>query len=116
MQPLQLINEQKIAVKTDKGSQLIPVSDIVYIIAVNNYSKIVLSNQETKMIPYTLKEIEKQMRDFNFIRCHKSYLVNIDFIDEIHYKEKYEIMLINNEEIPVSRAKMKHIKRVFGIC
>ncbi len=115
MKTIQIINKERIAIKTDRGSRLVSVSTIVYIMAINNYSKIIFSNQETKMIPYTLKEIEKQMRDFNFIRCHKSYLVNTAFIDEIHYKEKYEIMLINNEEIPVSRAKMRHIKRIFGI-
>ena len=116
MKTLQLINEERIAVKTDNGLRLVSVSTIVYIMAVNNCSKIVLSNQETQQISFTLKEIEKQMSAFNFIRCHKSYLVNIAFIDEILYKEKYGIKLINNEEIPVSRAKMKHIKKLFGIC
>jgi len=45
----------------------------------------------------------------NFIRCHRSYIINTDMIDSV---EEDGIYLINDEFVPVSRQNQKLIKNI----
>lgn len=45
-----------------------------------------------------------------FVRCHQSYIVNMDKIQKM---EMEEILLINGEKIPVSRAKYSEVRERF---
>ena len=53
-----------------------------------------------------IKNFEKELSVYNFFRCHKSYLINMEYID---YIEKGSVS-INNENIPVSKYRMKNLK------
>lgn len=68
---------------------------------------------------YSLKELEERFKKKKFIRTHKSYIVNIDFINEIipwfNYTYKIKIKEKENIEIPVSRNYLKKFKRLLGI-
>ena len=50
----------------------------------------------------TISQMEEQLAAYGFIRCHHSYLVNMSYIKGI---SKNDILLKNEEQIPVSRAK-----------
>ena len=58
----------------------------------------------------TLKDIETQLPAAMFIRPHRSYLVNVEFISEII---RYMIKLTNGENIPVSKAAYNKIQYEF---
>ncbi len=66
-----------------------------------------------------LKEIEERFMESKFIRTHKSYIVNIDYISEIipwfNYTYKIRLKNIAYEEIPVSRSYMKNFKKLLKI-
>ncbi|WP_270648262.1 LytR/AlgR family response regulator transcription factor [Paeniclostridium hominis] len=62
---------------------------------------------ETKM---TMDKIEKELKNYNFYRCHKSFLVNIDYVENI---KQYVAILDNKEEVPVSRHRFKDFKHKF---
>lgn len=53
-----------------------------------------------------MNRIEKELEKYNFFRCHKSYLINIKYIDCI-YKNT---VVLNNEEIPVSKYRISNLK------
>jgi len=112
MKVIQIQNDQKIAIKTLQGARFIAVSQIVYIVAEDNYSKIVLSNQHSVLVSKTLKLVENQLQFCGFIRCHKSYLVNIAFVNELCCNGISKLNLSNDTEIPVSRTGLKRIKEV----
>lgn len=54
----------------------------------------------------SLEKLEHELEKYNFFRCHKSYLINIEYIRSI----SKETVIIDNEEIPVSRRRMPSLK------
>ncbi|WP_162274027.1 LytR/AlgR family response regulator transcription factor [Polaribacter reichenbachii] len=74
----------------------------IYTKSKNNFNK--------KLIRLSLKELEVQLKDFNFIfKTHRSYLVNLNQIKTVNGNAQgYKIKLHNfTSEIPVSRSKIK---------
>ena len=51
------------------------------------------------------------LRDNNFIRVHKSYIVNCNYIKSI---SSAEIYIDNEEKVPVSRSWKNEIERIFN--
>ncbi|QXM05201.1 LytR/AlgR family response regulator transcription factor [Crassaminicella indica] len=68
---------------------------------------------------FSLKELEERFKKKRFIRTHKSYIVNIDYINEIipwfNYTYKIKIKGKEEVEIPVSRNYLKKFKKILGI-
>lgn len=58
----------------------------------------------------TIKELEKQLSDYGFIKSHEGYLVNIDYIYSIGTSE---IILTNKVKIPISRKNVMRVKEAF---
>lgn len=65
------------------------------------------NNYEVKM---SMNKIEKELKKYSFFRCHKSFLININFVENV---KQYIAMLENGQEVPVSRYKFKEFKTVF---
>ena len=90
--------------------------DISYCKAEGNYTLICLADAAKKeMVSRTLKEFEEQLTDHNFMRVHRSYLVNLDQIKEYsRHNESLEIdadggcvTMLNGAQVPVSRDRRK---------
>jgi two-component system response regulator LytT len=64
----------------------------------------------------TLQELEVKLRPFNFFRCHRSYLVNLNYIHEIvpWFNGAYNITLQDDDKtkIPVSRLSAKELLNI----
>ena len=58
----------------------------------------------------SLSNMEQELSNFDFVRTHKSYLVNCRYIYSI---EKNQIVLDNKTVIPVSRYKIETVKDKF---
>ena len=105
-----LIESQKkikqLLVKSKEDTVMINVNHIVYMEAQNQDISIV-TKDEKYCNRYNLKDYEEELKEYNFIRCHRSYLVNISHIMRISGKE---IIMDNSDNIPLSRTKEKKIK------
>jgi len=64
-----------------------------------------------KRVHYQLQDLEKALPD-NFVRTHKSYIVNIDHVSRMYLwqKSNYQLELNNHETIPVSRRLSQNVK------
>lgn len=84
-------------------------SDITYAEACDNYS--ILYTKEAKfIISYSLKHVETKLPLKEFLRVHRSYMVNLEQISQINPKS---LVLIDGKEIPVSDAhRSELLKRV----
>jgi two-component system response regulator LytT len=64
----------------------------------------------------TLQELEEKLSTFDFFRCHRSYLVNLNYIQEIvpWFNGAYNLTLKNKEKtkIPVSRSSAKDLMNI----
>lgn len=86
----------------------VPIGDIIYF--ESQRRTIVLHRKEQQDIIYKkLDDVENELFE-DFLRCHKSYLVNMK---QIVLLKSSEIELANGEKIPVSRAKSKETKEKF---
>ncbi|MBQ3544450.1 MAG: response regulator transcription factor [Lachnospiraceae bacterium] len=105
-----LIESQKkikqLLVKSKEDTVMINVNHIVYMEA-QNQDIIIVTKDEKYCNRYNLKDYEEELKEYNFIRCHRSYLVNISHIMRISGKE---IIMDNSDNIPLSRTKEKKIK------
>ncbi|MBL7858892.1 MAG: LytTR family transcriptional regulator [Cyclobacteriaceae bacterium] len=88
--------------------------DLLFVEADDNYSTIFWKNEngvQKKLLRANLKNIESQIDNAFAIRCHRSYLVNINAISNITGNTNGYKLQINGTEyaIPVSRPKGKEV-------
>ncbi|MDR0918487.1 MAG: LytTR family DNA-binding domain-containing protein [Oscillospiraceae bacterium] len=88
---------------TSEGVVKLNTSEIYYIEVMKNTS-IVHTDTQSYYTRKTLTLIEKELTDFNFLRSHKSFLVNCS---KIYKLEKNNIILDNQKIIPLSRVYEK---------
>ena len=81
----------------------IDISEICYCQADRCYSRVFLRSGNSYSISKSLKTLEKQLPKEYFLRCHRSYLINIAEIRSINI----EGMLLKQKlyQIPFSRRK-----------
>ncbi len=105
---LQTARKKKIAVPIDNGVDFIATTDIVYCKAEGNYTTIFLRDRSIIMSK-TLKAVEALLSSYEFIRCHQSYLVNVNFIRQFATSNGYQLILADNSRLPVSRRKREKV-------
>ena len=88
----------------------VPINEIMYIEVIKKELTIHTkhTNYKTKN---SMDKVEKELEKFNFYRCHKSYLVNMKYIETI---DKNEI-IINGNKIPVSKHRISDFKKKFTL-
>lgn len=93
-------------IETRKESRSIPFRELVYVDVVGHRLSFHLSSGETVDIYATLKEYEEILyADPRFARCHKAFIVNMDFIASVEIRDEVrDILLKNNEHLPVSKG------------
>lgn len=106
---------KEISIESDNGKEKINfhLDNLIYITSQGNYASFFLKNEKglkEKILRVTLTKIETELKEFsNVIRCHKSYIVNINYINDISgnargYLLKSDIIAL---DIPVSRSFSK---------
>ncbi len=66
-----------------------------------------VTEKDTHSFYANLEEVQKQLGE-GFLRCHKSFLVNLDKVVRF---SKEQIVLENGVAIPVSRSYMKNVRQ-----
>ncbi|MGE5424663.1 MAG: LytR/AlgR family response regulator transcription factor [Syntrophothermus sp.] len=102
---------QRIAVKSRHKIDVIPVSEIIYIQAEDDYVMIhTATNKYLK--EKTMKYFETHLEQGKFIRIHRSYIVNADFIArlELYDKENYAVIMKNGASLKASINGYKILK------
>ena len=68
--------QQKIMLPTLEGFEIVPVADIIYCEAADNFTRFYFEQGQPLMICRTLKYFEDVLDTHNFLRIHRSYLIN----------------------------------------
>ena len=102
--------QDTIVVKQDYSSINIPISDISYIEALENYSKIFRLNGGTIISRLNIKAIHKMLPQKQFIRVHRSFVVPVNKMQQFSKQEIYLIGL--NKPIPVGRSYAKEVTEI----
>jgi len=88
--------------------------DLLFVEADDNYSTVFWKNGhgiQKKLLRVNLKNIESQINNSFTIRCHRSYIVNVNAISNISGNTNgYKLQILNTDHfIPVSRPKGKEV-------
>lgn len=102
-------NTNKLIVATTGRLEVIPIQTLVRIEAISNYSRLYLVNGKTILVAKVLKRFEEQLDHGNFIRTHKTHLVNLEYIQSSSGVNKKTLMLSNGDCIAISRSKQKGV-------
>lgn len=101
---------------TNNESLSLTVSEVVYIKSSDNYVEIVYKDFDSfkkKLLRNTLKNIELQIRQYsNFIRCHRTCIVNVHFIEKLHRSAGNQWLTVKGYDIklPVSRQYLLRVQ------
>lgn len=93
---------QKIMLPTMEGFEVVDISSIVYCEAVDNFTRFYFEAGPPLMICRTLKYFEDVLKDFRFIRIHRSYLINPDYVLRYNKGKGGSVTMKNNQELEIS--------------
>jgi two-component system LytT family response regulator len=118
LQETSLYPEQnnRIVVRTGTKVKIIPVHEIEYMEADDDFVKIVTS-EGSFLKNKTLTFYENTLNAKQFIRVHRSHMVNADQVTKIekYSKDSHLVILRNGQKIPVSKAGYVKLKEGLGI-
>ena len=95
---------KKLAVSTVEGVLLLPIPDIIRIEALGSYCSIFLTNNKKIIASKNLAEFEPLLDKTEFLRVHKSHLVNISFVERYIRGEGGMVVMSDGAEVSVSRT------------
>lgn len=101
-------------VKTKEGLVVVPYSKIEYI---ENYSRmlnICLTDGKSIRSIFIRKSFDEEVREFienqNFLQVHKSFLVNLHYVDKL---AQSTIIMESGANIPVSKMRASDVKKEY---
>ncbi|MBO1579587.1 LytTR family DNA-binding domain-containing protein [Bacillus sp. XF8] len=106
---------RKLPIERHEGITYIFPEDIVYV-SKNKENKTVsiYTTNNQYISTYTLQELENKLTAYDFLRVHKSYLINVMYVQELkpYYNGTYNLYLERYDEqpIPVSRNYVKRLR------
>ena len=104
----QLTRENNYVLFSNNKTIKIPYQQILYFSSSNHYIDI-----KTVTTSYSHKAKIKDMKchlPYHFVQCHRSVLVNINYVDKIN---KNNLILSNGEELPISNTYLEEVRTAF---
>lgn len=107
---------QRIVVKNGSKIKIIPVYDLFYLEAADDYVK-VHTAEGYFLKNKTMNHFERSLDAAQFVRCHRSFIVNIQEITRIdpYEKESQVAVLRSGAKVPVSRSGYARLREVLGL-
>lgn len=112
--PAATVASDRIVVQTGKGETIIRRDDIECLEAARNYVTVSTAERDF-LVRNTLNKLEQQLAPGRIVRTHRSYLVNIDKIEEIRTTDSggREIRLHSGKIVPLSRGYRDSFRSLF---
>jgi len=98
-------SHQKIILKETNSLHIVSIPSILYCAAEGAYTTFFMDNEKSITTSTHLKEYERMLLDYDFIRCHNSYLVNVDHILEMRREDGEVLIISNGHQVPLSTRK-----------
>lgn len=107
---------KKLALLIDESIVLVNIEDIVYAGLLDG-KVIVKTICDTYVTNDTLAILEKKLPQVNFLRVHRSFIVNVNHISEIQpwFNSTYNLIMKEDSKVPVSRTYAKELKKLLRI-
>lgn len=107
------LQPRKITLSTSDKIHVVDVDNIVRCESDNYYTVLYFADGGSLMVSKTLKEVEGLLEGYEFVRAHKSHLVNVNCIRNF-LKDDMMILMSDGTKIPVSRRRKEAILEIIN--
>ena len=85
----------------------VPYHEILYVESMNSKCIMHCCNDQSYVIYKRLTTIEHELNDKRFLRCHQSYLVNMDYIHQVDS----QFTLVTGDTVAIRQRDLKSIRQ-----
>ena len=100
---------RKIVVMDKQACVFLKIDDIAYAEANGSYTNVYFLNGKKMVVCKNMKTFSERLPDSEFIRVHKSYIININSIDKYMKSDGGYLILEGGQNIPVSVRKKQTV-------
>ena len=101
---------EKVLIQTDGVKIVVAIKDIFYIEVANH--QIIYHTSKGDFKTYgVLKDLEKDLKSFNFSLCNSCFLVNLEYVERI---DGYNV-IVNNTKLLISHPKRKNFLKELSL-
>ena len=104
---------QRIMLPTLEGFEIVPIMDILYCEAADNFTRFYFSEGSPLMICRTLKYFEEVLTPRGFLRIHRSYMINPAFVVRYSKGKGGYVTMKNSQELEISPNKKQDFLNLF---
>jgi two-component system LytT family response regulator len=110
------VQNNRIVVKDGGKIKIIPVGQVQYLEAADDYVRIRIS-EGFFLKKKTMQYFEQLLQPHHFVRIHRSFIINTQLITRIdpYEKESHLVLLTSGAKLPVSKAGYLKLKEMLGI-
>jgi two-component system LytT family response regulator len=106
----------RLVIKSDGRMTIIPVADVDWLEADGDVVKVHTSRRAAYVLRETMKELELQLDPGQFVRIHRSTIINVDRIKELQpwFKGDYVVILSDGARLKLSRRFKDRLESLLG--
>lgn len=106
----------RIVVKNGARIKIIPVHEILYLEAADDFVKI-HTKEGYFLKSKTMQHFQDTLDEQHFVRSHRSYIINVQQITRIdpYEKDSHVAILRSGTKVPVSRSGYARLREVLGL-
>lgn len=109
---------KKIPVEKGDGVMLINLAEVRYVVAFDD-RVFVNTLDEQYLCRFSLTELERKLSNQGFVRIHRSYIANLQHIQELQpfFNGTYNLIIADKKQtlLPVSRSRVKLLRSLIGV-
>jgi two-component system, LytTR family, response regulator len=101
--------QKRIVINTTESITMLNVADIIRCESNRNYTYLYMANKKKIIVSKTLMEFEEMLSKYNFLRVHKSHLINVNYVEKYVKSDGGYMMLKDGSKLPVSVRKKEYL-------
>lgn len=103
---------QRMSISTTEGVLYFPTDQVIRLEAMQNFTEFMLLDDKRRLIAsHHLKKFESDLKPYtNFMRIHKSHLINLLKVHRLIKGEKSYVEMVDQTIIPVSKRYRKELE------
>jgi two-component system LytT family response regulator len=106
--------EPNIVLSTSDKVSVVKISEIVRCESSNYYTFFYFIDRKRILVSRTLKDNEELLSEYNFLRIHKSHLINLKYVTTFSRNERGFVLMADGSEVPVSRRKREKVLEILS--
>lgn len=109
-------SDSQIFIKEGEKCWLVKIKDISLFEILGNYTRVYF-NKESPLVYKSLNQIEQKLPEGIFFRANRQQIINLNHIKEVipWFHGKFKLILINDQEIEISRRQSLSFKERLSI-